>query len=131
MSEGGCLCGSVRYRVDGDPLASGVCHCRTCRKTASSPSLPFVTFAVEQFAFTHGKPADFNSSPGVTRSFCGHCGSSLTYRNNERSDLVDIMTCSLDDAEAFPPTYHIWVSHRLAWAPVADGLPVYDSIPRE
>jgi len=37
------------------------------------------------------------------------------------------MTCSLDDPEEFPPTYHIWVSHKLGWETLADGLPVFDT----
>jgi len=123
--EGGCLCGAVRYRVDSNPLSSGICHCRTCRKTASAPTLPFVTFPVERFAFTRGKPADFHSSPNVTRSFCQSCGSPLTYRNASEPERIDVMTCSLDDQEAFPPTHHIWVSQRLAWAYIADGLPAF------
>ena len=49
MQDGGCLCRAIRYRVHGEPLRSGVCHCRSCRKAASSPTLPFVVFPVEGF----------------------------------------------------------------------------------
>src|SRR5918911_716294 len=127
MQQGGCLCGAVRYRVEGEPIASGICHCRTCRKTASAPTLPFVVFPADAFAFTQGEPAQFRSSPRVTRTFCGHCGSPLTYRNDDAPDRIDIMTCSLDDPEAFPPGFHVWVSHRLAWERIADELPVYQT----
>lgn len=125
--EGGCLCGAVRYRIDGAPLVSGVCHCRTCRKAASSPVLPFLTFHVDQFLFTRGKPADFRSSSAVTRSFCDRCGSPLTYRNDGEPGQIDVMTCSLDDPEAFPPTHHVWVGYKIAWLHIADGLPAYDT----
>ncbi len=129
--HGGCLCGAVRYRVQGVPLASGVCHCRSCRKTASAPTLPFLTFPIERFAITRGKPADFHSSPAVMRSFCSRCGSPLTYRSDESPDRIDIMTCSLDDPETFPPTHHIWVSHKLAWEQIADPLTAYDKTPAQ
>jgi hypothetical protein len=102
--DGGCLCGAVRYRVHGKPLVSAVCHCRTCRRIASAPMLPFLTFSAEQLMFTRGTAAGFHSSPGVTRSFCDRCGSPLTYRNDREPEQVDVMTCSLDDPEAFPPT---------------------------
>jgi hypothetical protein len=118
---------AVRYRIDGAPLVSGVCHCRTCRKAASAPVLPFLTFQVDQFLFTRGKPADFRSSSAVTRSFCDRCGSPLTYRNDGELGQIDVMTCSLDDPEAFPPTHHVWVGHKIAWLHVADGLPAYDT----
>jgi hypothetical protein len=125
MREGGCLCGAARYRVEGEPNASGICHCRTCRKAASAPTLPFVVFPADRFAVTRGEPAEFRSSPHVVRGFCGRCGSPLTYRSDDEPGSIDVMTCSLDDSEAFPPAFHVWTSHELAWERGADGLPAY------
>ncbi len=125
MQQGGCLCGAVRYRVEGEPCDSGICHCRSCRRAASAPTLPFVTFPLDRFAFTQGEPGAFRSSPLVERSFCGRCGSPLTYRRDDDPGRIDVMTCSLDRPEAFPPGFHVWVSHKLAWECIADGLPAY------
>jgi hypothetical protein len=125
MRQGGCLCGAVRYKVEGEPLASGICHCRTCRKAASAPTLPFVVFPAGRFAFTGGEPAEFRSSPPVRRSFCARCGAPLTYRSEDEPGTVDVMTCTLDDPEAFPPAFHVWTSHALAWERGADSLPAY------
>jgi hypothetical protein len=123
--EGGCLCGAIRYRVSGQPGVSGICHCRSCRRAASAASLPFVTFQSNQFELICGRPADFHSSPPVMRSFCGRCGLPLTYRHADHPDKVDIMTCSLDEPEIFPPSLHVWTAHKLRWDIVADGLPVH------
>ena len=123
MPEGGCLCGTVRYRIDGKPDSSGICHCRTCRKAASTPVSPFLTVHRARFHITHGAVTGYASSPGVTRGFCGRCGSPLTYRNATAPDTIDVMTCSLDDPEAHPPTFHVWTSHALAWAGATDGMP--------
>lgn len=123
--EGGCLCGSVRYEVEGAPLASGICHCRSCRRAASAPTLPFLVFAADRFRITQGRPAEYRSSPGVTRGFCGHCGSPLTWRGEAEPGTVDVTTCSLDDPEAFPPGFHVWTSHRLGWQCLGEGLPTY------
>ena len=125
MFEGGCLCGAVRYRVTCAPLASGICHCRSCRRAASAPTLPFVVFEASSFAFTRGSPAEFRSSPPVTRSFCGRCGAPLTYRTADSPDRIDVMTGSLDEPDAIPPTFHVWVSEKLAWMRIEDGLPAY------
>lgn len=125
MRTGGCQCGAVRYRITGTPLASGICHCRTCQKIASAPSLPFITLGREQFVHTHGTPAEVQSSARVTRGFCGRCGSPLTYRSDDDPDKIDVMTCSLDDASAWPPTFHVWVSEKPAWDPIRDGLPAF------
>jgi hypothetical protein len=125
MREGGCVCGAIRYRVEGEPSSSGICHCRTCRRIASAPTLPFVTFKEGEFAFTHGQPVEFASSPPVRRTFCGSCGSPLTYRSTAEPGTVDVMTCSLDEPEAWPPTFHVWTSHKLGWENIADGLAGY------
>ena len=117
----------MRYRVRGAVLASGICHCRSCRKTASAPTLPFATFPTAAFEITQGRPTDFRSSADVTRSFCGRCGSPLTYRHDKKPDKLDIMTCSLDDIDALPPTFHVWASHKPDWSVLGDGLPVFET----
>jgi hypothetical protein len=76
---------------------------------------------------TSGILTDFHSSAGVTRSFCAKCGSPLTYRNQKEPGLIDVMTCSMDDPDSFPPTHHVWVSHKLKWETLADGLSVFET----
>ena len=71
--------------------------------------------------------AEFRSSADVTRGFCRDCGSPLTYRHAKKPDKLDIMTCSLDDVDALPPTFHVWASHKPAWSILDDGLPVFDT----
>ena len=29
--EGRCYCGALRYRVEGEPMFKGQCHCRECQ----------------------------------------------------------------------------------------------------
>jgi len=65
----------------------------------SAPALPFATFPTAAFEITHGALTDFRSSADVTRSFCGRCSSPLTYRHDKKPDKLDIMTCSLDNAD--------------------------------
>lgn len=46
--EGGCLCGSVRYRINGDPSTKEtpcLCHCRTCQLSSGAPLVAWATFA--------------------------------------------------------------------------------------
>ena len=128
--EGGCLCGAVRYRVTGGALASGVCHCRTCRKTSSAAALPFATFPLAALEITNGALTEFRSSADVSRGFCRACSSPLTYRHAKKPDQLDIMTCSLDDVDALPPTFHVWASHKPTWAILDDGLPVFETTRR-
>jgi hypothetical protein len=124
-AAGGCACGAVRYEVDARATNTMVCHCRTCRRVAGAPVVAWVTFPKERFRFVRGEPAYFNSTPPVTRTFCHDCGTPLTYEHADSPRTLDVTTCTLDDAEAFPPTHHSWLSHDLGWVRFGDGLPTF------
>jgi hypothetical protein len=130
MSEaflsGGCLCGAVRYRITGTPRYLCYCHCESCRRAAGAASVPWATFAREQFALTAGAPLEYRSSARVLRGFCGTCGSPLTYRNEARPDEVDVIVTSLDDPGPLAPAAHVWVAEKLPWVRIEDGLPRHE-----
>ena len=60
--EGGCLCGAVRYRVEGPPLHAGYCHCRMCQRAAGAPVVAWGAWPADRFAWLQGKPGRFASS---------------------------------------------------------------------
>ena len=59
------------------------------------------------FSFVTGEPGRFASSPGVTRSFCARCGTSLTLYSEAFPGEIYVSICSLDDPEA-------WANARLS-----------------
>jgi len=116
------MCGAVRYRVEGTPLYSVICHCRSCRRAGSAAAVAWLTFKREQFHLLAGAPRNFRSSAGVARTHCGTCGSPLTFTSARRPEDVDVTTCSLDDPALFPPTCEVWLTERLRWAPSDPAL---------
>ena len=122
MSEGGCLCGAVRYRIADPPLSSAICHCTSCRRASGAPTVAWVTVDRKQFEILSGKPAAFRSSPGVKRQFCGQCGSPLTYENAQSPGSIDITTASLDDPNGFPPSVEVWLEDKISWQPTDPNL---------
>lgn len=124
-AEGGCLCGAIRYRISGAPAALTRCHCRTCRLAAGAPAVAWAIFDADAFEWIAGEPAAFESSPGITRTFCGRCGTSLAYRSASRPRVVDVTAATLDDANRFAPLREIWIEEKLAWEPLDDALPHY------
>jgi hypothetical protein len=99
---GGCLCGVARYRLAGPPLASGTCHCRSCRRAAGAEQVTWATARAADFAWETPPPAAYASSPGVERTFCPVCGTGLTYR--DEAATIDVQVATLDEPEAVPPT---------------------------
>jgi hypothetical protein len=59
----------------------------------------------------------------VLRTFCGRCGTPLTYQNDDSPETIDVTTASLDEPQRFAPSREIWLDHRLAWEPVNEALP--------
>src|SRR5262245_32582533 len=113
LVEGGCLCGAIRYRVTGEPLARSLCHCRSCRFGAGAPSVAWVVLRSNDLVFVTGTPAQFASSPGVLRGFCARCGTSLTYQSEAEPETIDVTTASLDRADDFAPKREVWTAEKL------------------
>ncbi len=126
VHEGGCLCRTVRYRVTGAPMWVAHCHCESCRKASGSAVVTWAGYTRETFEVAEGWPVRFASSPGVTRSFCPHCGTPLTYETERRPGKVDVTVGSLDEPAEFAPTAHVWESERVAWLHIADDLPRHE-----
>ncbi len=119
---GGCLCGSIRYETAGDSEAASICHCVSCRKSAGAQSVAWVVFPYGNFRVVSGEPAVYRSSDHVSRTFCGECGTTLTYQHDEDPNSIDITAASLDLPDEFPPTRHVWLEDKLAWETVNDDL---------
>ena len=122
MLTGGCHCGSVRYETADTPFERALCHCELCRKTTGAPAVAWFTVRESTLRLT-GEPASHASSEHAVRTFCGRCGTQITFRDAAYGDRIDITTASLDDPEAAPPVEQIWVKSRLPWMAAAHSLP--------
>jgi hypothetical protein len=123
---GGCLCGNMRYTLRGTPLSGLICHCLSCRRAAGAQSVAWLIFRSRDFSLICGEPTSYRSSDEVSRTFCGQCGTTLTYRNDWDPDLVFVTAASLDDPEEFPPTHHVWIEDGISWDVANDELPRFE-----
>ena len=123
VTTGRCLCGDIRYEFTGAPAWVMHCHCDSCRRHTSSPVATF--FCVDRGAlrFTAGRPAEYASSPGVRRSFCGRCGSPIAYEADRVPDEVHLYAGTLTDAAGVVPQGHVHAEEQLPWFEVLDDLP--------
>ena len=127
--EGGCQCGSVRYRVTGSPVLTALCHCTMCRRANAAPTVAWAMYQESQVALLKDAPAAYESSPGSRRSFCPRCGTQISFTATYIPGLIDITIGSLDDPGQVPPALHYWESERLPWVHFADQLPRYPEFP--
>lgn len=122
---GGCQCGAVRFRVEGELGRASVCHCRMCQKAFAAPYGALVTVRSEQLVWTRGARSRFQSSNKVSRGFCNACGTPLTFEWS--ADKVDLAICAFDAPEAIAPEVQLRAGAAPAWAAAVAGLPAGDS----
>jgi len=121
QTEGGCLCGAVRFVARGEPLNVAWCHCQSCRRHSGAPVSVFLVVGRDAFAVTKGDITRFNSSPGRWRGFCVQCGSTLTCEGEPDSPEVHLHIGSIDQAERFAPTRHFFPEERLPWLHLSEA----------
>ena len=123
--NGGCLCGAVRYRIEGRLGRACHCHCVHCRRASGAAFVTWVEVERAAFVVESGEPVAYESRPGVLRRFCGRCGTQLTWESAEIPGTCDVTACSLDDPAVVTPEDHLWCDRRIAWLKLADGLPQF------
>jgi len=79
VKVGGCLCGSVRYEVNGPLRPIVACHCTQCRKT-SGHYVAATQCLQSDLSLSGDTLRWFKSSESAERGFCQRCGSNLFWR---------------------------------------------------
>jgi hypothetical protein len=118
---GSCLCGAIRYTLEGEPFLTGLCHCLDCRKESGSMFTFYAKWPLESFNVS-GQIETFKG-----RSFCPRCGSRLF---NLHADDVEIRLGSLDDAPTgLLPMQEGWIKRREHWLQPLPGVPQFAEDP--
>jgi hypothetical protein len=102
-----------------------VCHCTMCRRASGAPMVGWFTVARGTYRVVAGTPARYRSSPHAFRTFCGTCGTPLTFESTHYPQETDVTICSLVDPDQVPPRDHTRVATKLSWVTIDDGLPIY------
>lgn len=122
--EGGCLCGSIRYTIRGEPKAVVLCHCTHCQRQSGSVFSTNVAVLAGQFEL-RGKPAKFQDSGDsgrpVWRLFCEKCGSPLFTVAESIPGVVVVKVGTLDDASGLRPGVEVYAAHAAVWLAPTEG----------
>ena len=121
--SGHCYCGAVSFDIDGDCDWVGHCHCESCRRASGSVMTTFAEFKKEQVIFTGDAPQQYSSGDGVTRGFCGKCGSPVFYDNVGDPGLINIQLGLFDDINQLPAQDHSFRNEKANWLIADEQLP--------
>ncbi len=99
MIHGSCLCGSVKYEINGEIESIGKCDCVECRKITGSEFSANALIKQENFRLLEGDDnvAVYRVSDEVSRTFCSRCGSNLQYIANEYPEIIGVAIGTFDD----------------------------------
>ena len=126
--RGGCLCGGVRYEIDGSLREAGNCHCSMCRREHGAAFSTYADVDPSQFRWDFGEQlvAVYESKPGVGWCFCRMCGSTLAASDNGKVTSVTLGTIEGDPGVR--PQEHIFVGSKAPWYEIVDDLPQFDGL---
>lgn len=119
--SGGCQCGAVRFRVEGELGRPSLCHCRMCQKAFAAPYGALVSVKTERLTWTRGEPSRFQSSNIVQRGFCSACGTPLTFEWSDK--ITDLAIAAFDEPSDIVPVVQMATDTALPWAMTVAEIP--------
>ena len=125
---GGCLCGAVRYVIQGRLRDVIDCHCWKCRRFHGHVGA-YTSVRREQLVLTAQSGLKWYRSVtdekfDVHRGFCGECGSSLFWDPRGAPNIA-VAAGSLDQPTGLKTIGHVWVSQAADYYSMTDGLPQF------
>jgi len=122
---GGCFCGAIKYRVDGQLHDGRSCHCSRCRKAFNGPASAYALVNASQFQWLQGESllSTYTSKEGFGLQFCCRCGSTLcgTY-------LGEVHGVTLGCVDGDPDVeieMHIYTASKAGWERIPDDVIQY------
>jgi hypothetical protein len=131
MISGSCLCGGIRYEIEGAIGPALHCHCSTCRKATGAAFRSRVAVPTKNFRWVSGEDllTRYESSPGNIRTFCRICGATLATLFPDNPKTLGLPMGTLDDDPGIRPAFHVFVGSKAPWFEITDQLPQFDTVP--
>jgi hypothetical protein len=132
VREGGCGCGAVRYRVEGEPIFVNNCHCRLCQRQTGSTSVVNAFFESERVALLQGELTDHtvaagSGGPHVIRR-CAQCGTALWSHYPRLGTLgTGLRIGTLDNPGTWRPDAVIFTESKMPWVALPEGIPAFET----
>ncbi|KAF1712137.1 aldehyde-activating protein [Pseudoxanthomonas kalamensis DSM 18571] len=128
---GSCLCGGVRYTVNGELQRFVHCHCSRCRKATGTghASNLFVRGTLEwQSGEDQVRAYKVPEAERFANAFCTQCGARVP-RFSPQLQLVMVPAGSLDDVPDMLPSARIFQDSRAPWSCDGTELPGFAQYP--
>ncbi len=129
---GSCLCGSVNYKSNSDPLVIQNCHCDQCRKATGSVYLTNLFIKEENFEIT-GEVNNYthlsDSGNNMTKYFCPNCGSQVFGKNSGRPGIITIRAGTVNEKDIIKPIRNLFLKSKVPSTPINSNLEACEGMP--
>ena len=129
---GSCLCGSVNYKSNSDPLVIQNCHCDQCRKATGSVYLTNLFIKEENFEIT-GEVNNYrhlsDAGNNMTKSFCPNCGSQVFGKNSGRPRIITIRAGTVNEKDIIKPIRNLFLKSKVPSTPINSNLEACEGMP--
>lgn len=134
IRAGGCQCGAIRYRIDGDPGMVSVCHCAECQRQSGSAFGMTLVLRQDQFSLLQGTPKCFVRATDSGRTmqchFCSDCGNRIYHVTERAPGEVRLKPGTLDDTRWLQPQVQGWTSRQQPWLELPAQLRAFSRQPQ-
>ena len=123
--KGSCLCGGIKYQINGEITDVLNCHCSMCRKLHSSAFRTRGVVSSQDWQTTQGNELlkFYESSAGEYKGFCSTCGSQIYTKFDAKPEVLGFAFGTLDTDPKVTPQRHIYVASKAPWYQITDDLP--------
>jgi len=128
--HGSCLCGEVKFEIEGDLESFYLCHCGWCQKDTGSAHAANLVLINSSLNWIIGEEKVINYHHPKTehyKSFCSICGSALP-NIQMNGELVVAPAGSVREVP-IEPTAHIFTSKRANWDNGLEKVKMYEELP--
>jgi hypothetical protein len=129
--SGSCLCGEVRFEIEGEFESFYLCHCEHCRKGTGSAHAAnlFSSTAALMWVSGEDKVSRFTlPATRHSRAFCRTCGAALPMMQMN-GELLVVPAGSLNSEVSIRPNAHIFASSKAGWDEALEEVPRFDKFP--
>ena len=127
LLKGQCLCGSVKYEIEGEPQLSFLCQCTQCQKitgTGHSAEFAVPEKAVSLSGELKSYAMKSENGNAVSSQFCPTCGNPIFKKSSGYLGLLFFHVATLENPSFFKPQKVFWASSCQPWDHVDPELEV-------
>ena len=129
--EGGCACGSVRYRLASDPLFTHCCHCLNCQRQTGSAFVINLLIEADRVELLTGEPVAVavpRDDAGKRKQDIFRCPTCqvAVFSQYTRREVWFVRGGTLDDPAGVTPDVHIFTRSKLSWVTLPESVPAFE-----